>query len=150
MHTSFSELLKAKVVAQEYTAFYMSFFESLYEKRLTKIKQKQIRTTSQIHKLRDLRQTLIEKNLAGIYSDMDFKEQLGLIEEQLQNMAIISNEASMNKYAKEKAKEYIEKIVTDLPRAYEVCDIKQKRTLISLLFPAGLIWNYPGLSVLQI
>ncbi len=147
MHTSFTKLLKAKVVAQEYTAFYMSFFESMYEKRLTRIKQKQIRTASQIHKLRDLRQTLIEKNLSGIYSDADFKEQLGLIEEQLQNMAIISKEASLNKYAKDNAKAYIEKIVTDLPKAYEACDIRQKRTLISLLFPRGLIWNYPGLTV---
>lgn len=147
VHNSFADLLKAKVIHQEYTNFYMSFFENIYEKRLVRIKQKRIRTTSQIQRLRDLRQTLIDKNLAGIYSDVDFKEQLGLIEEQLQNMAIFSNEASLNKYSKENAKNYIEKIVTDLPRAYEVCDIKQKRMLISLLFPKGLIWNYPGLTL---
>ncbi len=124
----------------------MNIFESVYEKRLTKVKQKQIRTASQIHKLRDLRQALIEKNLAGIYSDRDFKEQIGLIEEQLKNIAVISNEASLNKYKEEFAKGYIENIVADLPKAYEACDIKQKRALISLLFPSGLIWNYPGLS----
>ncbi len=146
MHTSFIKLLKTKTITQEYTAICMNIFESVYEKRLTKVKQKQIRTASQIHKLRDLRQALIEKNLAGIYSDRDFKEQIGLIEEQLKNIAVISNEASLNKYKEEFAKGYIENIVADLPKAYEACDIKQKRALISLLFPSGLIWNYPGLS----
>lgn len=150
MHTYFSELLKTKLISQEYTAFYLSLFETVYQRRFNKIKQKQIRTATQIHKLRDLRQSLIQKNLSGIYSDKDFKEQFDLIEEQLENMATLSNQASMSKYANGTAKEYVEKIITDLPKAYEVCDIKQKRTLISLLFPAGLIWNYPGFTEINV
>jgi hypothetical protein len=124
----------------------MTLFEGIYEKRIAKVKQKRIRTGSQIQRLRDLRQTLIAKNLSGIYSDSDFKEQLGLIEEQLQNMAILSKETSLDKYNKESAKAYLESIVADIPRAYEACDIRQKRTFISLLFPKGLVWNYPGLT----
>lgn len=149
MHQSFAKLLKDRPIATEYTAFYLSLFENVFQRRFTKIKQKQIRTASQITKLRNLRQSLIEKNLVGIYSDRDFKEQFDLIEDQLHNMALFSQQASLEQYTKETTKEYIEKIIVDLPRAYETCDIKQKRTLTSLLFPKGLIWNYPGLSVVR-
>jgi DNA invertase Pin-like site-specific DNA recombinase len=146
LHNAFIELLKTKCIPNTYANFSLALFETIYQKRLAKVRQQQIRTASQIQRLRDLRQTLIVKNISGVYSDEDFKEQLGLIEEQLQNMAIISNTASINKYNKENARGHIEKIVTDLPKAYDSCDIRQKRTLIGMLFPAGLVWNYPGLS----
>jgi len=149
MHQSFAKLLKDRPITAEHAAFYLSLLENVFQRRFTKIKQKQIRTASQISKLRNLRQSLIDKNLAGIYSDKDFKEQFDLIEDQLHNMALFSNQTSLEKYTKEATKEYIEKIIVDLPRAYEACDIKQKRTLTSLLFPKGLIWNYPGLNVIR-
>jgi lauroyl/myristoyl acyltransferase len=121
--------------------------ENVFQKRFSKIKQKQIRTASQISKLRNFRQSLIDKNLAGIYSDKDFKEQFDLIEDQLHNMALFSNQTSLEQYTKEATREYIKKKIIDLPNAYETFDIKQKRTVISLLFPKGLVWEYPGLTV---
>ena len=112
------------------------------------IKQKQIRNNYQIQKLRDMRQSLIDKNLAGTYSDADFKEQFDLIENQLQNMRILSQQAFLGRYTKENTKRSLLSKMTDLPRAYDGCDIKQKRTLIGLLFPRGFMWNYPGLTKL--
>jgi len=149
MHKYFNELLKSRPVRVEYTAFYLFLLENVFQRRFNKIKQKQIRTASQISKLRNLRQSLIDKNLAGIYSDKDFKEQFDLIEDQLHNMALFSNQASLEQYTKEATRKYIEKKIIDLPNAYEECDIKQKRTLISLLFSKGLIWNYPGFTVVS-
>jgi DNA invertase Pin-like site-specific DNA recombinase len=147
IHSYFSNLLKTRPATTEYITFYLSLLENVFQKRFSKIKQKQIRTASQISKLRNFRQSLIDKNLAGIYSDKDFKEQFDLIEDQLHNMALFSNQTSLEQYTKEATREYIKKKIIDLPNAYETFDIKQKRTVISLLFPKGLVWEYPGLTV---
>lgn len=112
-------------------------------------KQKQSRTTNQRQKLRIQRQALIDKNLSGIYSDTDFKEQFDMIENQLQNIALLSKQIALDKYTRESTQEYILNKLSDIPNAYETSEIKQKRTLISLFFPKGLIWNYPGLTCVE-
>lgn len=145
VHSAFTELLQTKPLLPEHITFCITIFETIYQRRFAKIKQKQIRTNYQIQKLRDMRQSLIQKNLAGTYSDADFKEQFDLIEDQLHKMNIISQQSVLQKYTKEITQKYIQDKIIDLPTSYEACDIKQKRTIISLLFPRGLMWNYPGL-----
>jgi hypothetical protein len=53
---------------------------------------------------------------------------------------------SLEKYTKEDIQIYIKNLLSDLPSIFENCDIKQKRTFISLFFPKGFMWNYPGLT----
>ncbi len=149
MHQSFAKLLKDKPMTTVYTALYLTILENVFQNRFAEIKQKQTQTTSQMSKLMNLRQTLIDKNLAGIYSDQDFKEQFNHIENQLHSMAILRRKASLEMYTKKAAQEYIKKILRNLPKLYDACDIKQKRAITSLLFPRGLIWNYVGLSAAQ-
>lgn len=148
VHNAFTEILQTKPLLPEHITFCITMLENIYQRRFAKIKQKQVRTNYQIQKLRDMRQSLIQKNLAGTYSDADFKEQFDLIEGQLQNMSILNKQTLLERYTKQNTQDYIKAKVTDLAKAYEGCDIKQKRTLISLLFPRGLMWNYPGLSII--
>jgi hypothetical protein len=54
------------------------------------------------------------------------------------------------KYKLENIRQAILKNLEDLPKAFEQCDIKAKRTFMGLLFPQGLIWNYPGLTIRQV
>ena len=146
IHDSFAKLLSEKVLKQEHVTLYLFILRKVFEKRYTIIKQKQTRTEFQIRKLKEQKQTLIDKNLSGIYSDKDFKEQFDLIEERLKAILAFNSQESLIKYTKEEAQRYIEKILSDLPTTYEMFDIKLKRTFISLFFPKGLIWTYPGLK----
>ena len=96
--------------------------------------------------LRKQRQNLINKNLEGILSDEYFKEQFPMIDEQLKRMEALENQKELENFNKQSAREFIQKYITNLEGAYNNCDIVQKRTLVSIYFPKGLYWNYPGLS----
>lgn len=126
----------------------MSFFEAIYKERKRIVQSRRLKSSNQIYKLRSIRQSLIDKNLAGVYSDNDFKEQFSVIEDQLQRLNISSQQIPIEKYNSEDFTKYIQKRVIDLPKAYNTCNIKQKRALINLFFPRGLMWNYPGLTAL--
>lgn len=122
----------------------------IYQQHSLRLKQRQRITANQIHRLNGQRQSIIDKNLAGIYSDDIFKEQYAAIESHLQSISILNDTLPFGEYNLESIKQYVFKNLEDLPKAFEQCDIKQKRVLIGLLFPHGLVWNYPGLAVRHI
>ena len=148
MHDSFFKLLKEVNLQKQYIELFKAILLSIYQKRYLTIKQRQNRTEFLTKKLRDQRQALIDKNLSGIYSDEDFKEQFDLIDNRLNEMITFGNQAPLEKYTNEEIQKYIQNLLSDLPKIFEKCDMKQKRTFISLFFPKGLMWNYPELTVI--
>lgn len=115
-----------------------------------KLRQRERANSNQLQMLNDQRQSLIQKNLAGIYSDEIFTEQYSHIEQQLKNIALLKEKLPVEEFTLDKVRKNIETILADLPNAFALCGVKQKRTFLGLLFPNGLVWNYPGLTARQI
>lgn len=99
----------------------------------------------ELNKLYELRQSLIEKNLAGTYSDEVFKEQNARIEEKITLIQIAKNDAVLDKYNLEKICRFIKDKFTDLPRTYTESTLEQKRILLGSIFPFGMPWGYSGI-----
>lgn len=97
-------------------------------------------------KLYSLRQSLIEKNLSGVYSDEIFKEQNKLIEEQITTVKMTQDDALLDKYNLQSVVEFIRDKFADLGKTYQQSDISQIRVLLGSIFPSGLAWDYPGYS----
>lgn len=146
LHAAFAQLLK-EVKTDKLKLISTMLTNKVVMQRLFRLKSRDRITANQIQKLTDQKQSMIDKNLAGIYPDDVFKEQYPLIEKQLKNLALLNNSLPFEKYTLENVRNSILKNLNDLPTAFEQCSIKQKRTFIGLLFPQGLIWNYPGLIV---
>lgn len=148
-HDAFAQLLR-EVDVSKLRLLTLMLVNKIQQYRVARLKQRERITAQQIQKLTSQKQSMIDKNLAGVYPDDVFKEQFPLIEDQLKNISILSNTLPFEKFNLENVRQSVLKNIEDLPVAFEQCDIRQKRTFIGLLFPQGLVWNYPGLTVRQI
>lgn len=147
LHDAFYELLR-EVNTDKLRLLTIMLTNKIQQYRLARLKQRQRITKNQIQRLTDQKQSMIDKNLAGIYPDDVFKEQFPLMEKQLQNMSITNDSLPFENYKLENIRKDILKNLEDLPKAFEQCDLMAKRTFMGLLFPQGLVWNYPGLTIL--
>jgi len=114
---------------------------------MKQLQQRRRISDNQIYRLNEQRQSIIDKNLAGVYSDDVFKEQFGIVDGQLKSTLILKDSLLFDGYTIDAIRNYVKSNLDNLPYAFEKLDVKQKRTLIGLIFPRGLVWNYPGLEI---
>ena len=112
-----------------------------YSKRVTVLKNKQTQADGEIKRLTELRQTLIEKNLQGIYSDDIFKEQNAIIEEKLTKAYMSKDDSLLQKYDINKITVFMKKHLEDLSVTYLNSDIHQAKVFLGSIFPSNLTWD---------
>ena len=127
-----------------------SFLRKTYYKRIASVQQKRDRADVELQKVYELRQALIEKNLAGVYSDDIFKDQNRLLEDKIKAVQAVKNDAHIEKYNLEAITEFIAAKFKDLNCTYAESNLEQKRVLLCSIFPQGLHWSYPGYSNTEI
>jgi hypothetical protein len=115
-------------------------------KRISILQRKKTDAEGELTKIYALRQTLIEKNLAGVYSDEVFKEQNALLEEKIRDVQVLKNDPLLEKYNLEETIKFIEEKFSDLGTTYKNSSLEQKKVLLSSIFPSGMAWNFPGIS----
>ncbi len=145
LHEAFAQLLR-EVKTDKLKLMALILVNKVHQYHFGRLKQRQRIITQQIQRLKDQKQSMIQKNLAGIYPDDVFKEQFPLLEKQLKNITMLNSSLPFDKYSLENIRQHVTNNLKDLPSAFEQCDLKQKRIFMGLLFPQGLLWNYPGLS----
>lgn len=123
-----------------------SFLRRTFYERIASLKTKRENAEEELKKLYILRQSLIQKNLEGVYSDDVFKEQNRLLEERIKIVQIAKSDTVIEKYNLEDIANFIETKLTDLPKTFDEGDLEQKRTLMCSIFPVGLAWSFPGYS----
>ena len=100
----------------------------------------------EINKLYALRQVLVEKNLAGTYSDEIFKEQNAAIESKIVAAQAAKNDGLIDQYNMGKLEEFIKAKLANLAVTYVDSDLSQIRCLLGSIFLSGITWDYPGIS----
>lgn len=144
LEDSLIELLKFITPKKECIDLFIHFlYKAYYERvsRLTKIKNE---ADDEITKLKTLRNTLVEKNLAGIYSDEIFKEQSAIIEDKITKAQIVKDDATIDKYNIEALTSFIKTLLADLGETYKRSNISQLKVLLGSMFPDGLTWEENG------
>ncbi len=127
-----------------------TFLRKTYYHRVSTLQKRREQADEELRKLYETRQSLIEKNLAGIYSDDIFREQNRLLEEKITVVQVTKNDDLITKYNIEDVTTFIREKFKDLVKTYETSNLQQKRMLLCSIFPSGLTWSYPGYLNTQI
>lgn len=125
---------------------FISLLRRTYYKRVSRLQKRKDEADVEMKRLQTLRQSLIEKNLNGIYSDEIYKEQNKLIEEQMAKVQVTKDDAILSKYNLEAIVNFMKDKFADLGKTYQQSDIHQIRVLLCSIFPSGMSWSYPGYS----
>ncbi len=129
---------------------FISLLRRTYYERVTQLQKRRDEADNELKKLYELRQSLIQKNLDGVYSDDIFKEQNKLIEGQIVNVQITKDDALLAKYNLEAIIIFMRGKFSNLGRTYQMSSLSQLRVLLCSIFPSGMRWSYPGYYNTQI
>jgi site-specific DNA recombinase len=148
--TATTELLSKISLKPESVELIQAFLRRTYYFRIGSLKTKHDQADVELVKVYELRQSLIEKNLSGTYSDDIFKEQNKLLEEKVKGIQAAKNDSVIEKYNLEAISKFIQDKFTDLNETFTVSDLEHKRVLMCSIFPKGLAWSYPSYSNTEI
>jgi hypothetical protein len=143
---SLIDLLKSITPKAESLNLFIALLRKTYMKRLSLLKKKKDEADIELGKLYSLRQSLIEKNLSGVYSDDIFKEQNAVIEDKILVLRIAKDEDLINQYNLEEIFKFVKGFFVDLGETYRQSSLIQKRALLGSIFASKLSWSYPGYS----
>ena len=150
LHNGLSNLLFRIKVTDKGINLFCSLLLKTYNKHLSKLQKTRKSSDEEIAKLNATRQVLVEKNIAGIYSDEIFKEQNAIIEERLIAAYASKSEELLEKYDINKIVNCVKTKLSDLPNTYSTSNLSQIRCLLGSIFVSGFSWGYPGCSNYQI
>lgn len=123
----------------------IAFLRQNYLQRTKLLHQKKTTAQVELAKLYELRQTLVEKNLNGVYSDDMFKEQNALLENKMKDLMVVQDTSLLSKYSLEETVQFITNKLSDLKETYHTSLLPQKKVLLGSIFPTGMVWEYPGI-----
>ncbi len=126
---------------------YITCLLKTYNQKLLKLNKTKVTADETIQKLLALRQILVEKNLAGTYSDEIFKEQNSVIESKLIAAHASKNDALISQYDIDKISSFVKAKFSDLAKTFgDTKSLIVLRCLFNSIFLSGLSWDYPGIS----
>ncbi len=136
--------LKEVTPKPECLNLFITFLYKTYHQRLARLQKIKSTADQEIETLKALRRTLVEKNLAGVYSDEIFKEQNASIEDRITKAQITKDDTTIDKYNIDDVTTFIRTLLADLGETYKRSNISQIKVLLGSIFPSGLAWNADG------
>lgn len=144
MEQTLISLLRNITPKKECLELFTSYMFKNFHDRLSRLQKMRQSADMEIGQLKSLRQTLVEKNISGIYSDEIFKEQNAIIEEKMTVAQIAKEDSTIDKYNIEDVVTFIRTLLSDLGETYKRSSQSQIKVLIGSIFPSGLSWSYQG------
>lgn len=137
-------LLKDISPKKESLNYFIARITRTYTDRLKNLSRLRTSAEQEIADLKALRKTLVEKNLAGIYSDEVFKEQNDIIEEKMITAQIAKDDSLFEQYDINAISDFVKTRLADLSITYQNSTIRQTKVLFGSVFPAGLSMDEIG------
>jgi site-specific DNA recombinase len=144
--TDVKKFLKKTSPTESGLNLYIAILIKTFNVKMSKLNKIKNVAEDELQKLYALRQTLVEKNLAGLYSDEIFKEQNAVIENKIIAAQSAKNGALIEQYNLDAIIAFIKAKLSDLAQTYSTSTLSQLRCLIGSIFLTGIEWNYPGIS----
>ncbi len=123
---------------------FIALLRRTYYQRVGQLQKRRDEADKELKRLLELRQSLVQKNLTGVYSDEIFKEQNRLIEDQIKGVQIAKDDALLSKYNLEAIVKFMKEKFANLGTTYQMSSLSQVRVLLCSIFPSGMVWCYPG------
>jgi site-specific DNA recombinase len=124
--------------------FLISWLRQKYYQRIDELQKRREEADDELKELYELRQSLIQKNLKGIYSDEIFKEQNKLLEDKIKLIQYAKNDELLEKYNLERITKFIEAKLSNVAETFANSHLKQVRVLLCSIFPAGMPYGRNG------
>ncbi len=138
------DTLKKATPTEKCLNLFIEFMYKSYQERLSRLTKTKNEADEEIERLKELRKTLVEKNLEGIYSDEIFKEQSGMVEEKMMRAQIVKDDTLITKYNVDAVISFTRTLLADLGETYRRSSVGQLKVLLGSMFPFGVAWDYSG------
>ncbi len=144
------KLLKEITPKERGLNLFINCLYKTYHERFSRLQKLRNEADDEITRLKEMRKVMVEKNLAGIYSDEVFKEQSALIEDKMLKAQIAKEDSTIDKYNIDAVTTFMKILLADLGEAYKRSSLSQIKVLLGSIFPSGLAWEYNGILNHQI
>ncbi len=147
LHRDLKEILRRVSPTERGMKMFCNALLKTYNKQIINLRRKSKTADEEITKLQALRQALVEKNLAGIYSDDIFKEQNAIIEQKLVAAHEAKSQEMIDRYDINKINTFLQERLLHLDVTFmNTKQLITLRSLLSTIFIEGFNWSYPGIS----
>ncbi len=137
-------LLKKVSPKEERLNLFLHTLTRTYMERLGRLSTIKTNADQEIDRLKVLRKTLVEKNLAGVYSDEIFKEQNTILEEKMITAQIVKEDSVIEKYDINAIKDFVKTKLADLGETYKTSNNSQIKVILGSVFVSGLAMDIVG------
>lgn len=141
-----NEMLDKVSLKERTIKLFNAFLRKTYFERIVTLQKRREQADTELQKLYQFRQVLIEKNISGIYSDDVFKEQNKMVEEKIKTIQIAKNDELIKKYNLELITKFVNDKLRNLRKTYEEASLDQKRMLLCSIYPSGMPYGQNGYS----
>lgn len=117
-----------------------------YNKNISILNAKREKVSAELTQLMKLRQTVIEKNMKGIYSDDVYMEQNKILGNKINTAETLLNSTIFEKYSIGYIENFMRDKFKDLGQTFDKSKLGEQRVLLGSIFLNGLHWNYNGYS----
>lgn len=138
------DLMKQYTPKSQSLNLFISFIYKIYHDRLSRLTRLRNEADAEVARLKELRKSLVEKNLTGVYSDDIFKEQNAVIEDQMTKAQIAKEDSTFDRYNIDAVTGFIRTLLADLGETYKRSNMSQAKVLIGSMFPSGVAWSQNG------
>lgn len=136
------ELLSKISPSEKGKELFITFLQKTFYNRRERLEKVRREADMELEKLYFLRRQLVEKNLAGVYSDEIFKEQNAMLEEKITNAQLTKHDELFQRYDINKITDFVKTKLADLGKLYLESNLSQKKVLLGSVFPVGITWSY--------
>ena len=102
---------------------FVGLLRRTYFQRITRLQKRKDEADNELKRLKILRQSLIEKNLNGTYSDEIFREQNKLIEDQISSVQVTKDDTLLAKYNLQDIVKFMIDKFSNLGRTYQMSNL---------------------------
>ena len=148
VHERVVRVLSKIRLTKEAAEFLTESIRVAYVTRTVLLQKHRKEAVNQLNRLSEARQVLINKHLAGTYTDEVYTEQNNQLNEKITAVQgqVSKDTALLERYTVEYAVAYVNYKLQNLGQIFTNCDAEQIRLLFASLFPQGLTWDYPGIQ----
>ena len=135
------EELDRIALLEKATDYFIAWLRQKYNLRSGSLQKRRDSADINLKNLYEFRQSLIEKNISGVYSDEIFKEQNKIVEEKIQTVQITKNDDIIQKYNLEAITLFVKSKLENITQTFVESDLTGKRSLLCSIYPSGLHWD---------
>ncbi|CAN5131111.1 recombinase family protein [soil metagenome] len=136
--------------SKEQLDVFLLLLKKAFYQNIAILQAKRESAAQEVVKLKMMRQTLVEKNLTGVYSDEVFQEQNTVISNKIAIAETLLGETIFDQYNINDVERFMREKFGNLGQTYKDSEPGERRVLLGSICPSGLAWQYSDLSNQQI